>query len=93
MQLKLVGLMNLMLILAWPINIQEREPNIRKQNSNKQINKQTNKEQTKKIWLAIGHTPTDFFQNWYLDRETKLYSLIPVRVILTFIQGHTCMRN
>ena len=76
-----LNLFSLMLNISRLINIQKREPNLRNVR--------------KVLELACFQTLwTHFFQIFDMMIETTaLYFFIPVRMTLTFIQGHSKMRN
>ena len=82
--LRLVGVMNLILILSHPFSIQGREPNscdfIEKR---KKIN----------VFLYSDIYGSVSFRLGLMIKITKLYILISVWMTLTFIQGHSCMNN
>ena len=102
--LRLIGVMNLILILRCPFHIQGKEPclcdfvkNKTKQNKTTPPPQKKNdyKKATLLHWLVFRHLLTDFFLTWYDDRDgaTKLYILLSDWMTLTLIQGHSCMRN
>ena len=77
--LRLVGVMNLILIRSGPFSIQRREPYL--------------SDFIKKTTFSI-----DLYSDIYrlislIVETTKLYISVSVWMTLTFIQGHSCMRN
>ena len=79
---RLVGVMNLILLLSGPYNILAREPYLYNF-INKNINIVLYSNIYRPISLKLG----------MMIETTKLYILISVWMALTFVQGHNCMRN
>ena len=73
--------MNLMLMLSCPFSVQGREPYL--QDLKKKI----------LCCFVFRHLRTDFFKLGMMIKTTKLYILISVWITLTFIHGHSCIRN
>ena len=81
--LRFVSVINLIFISSCPFVVHGREPYLYyfvwKQNLNVGL--------FSDIWRPI------YFKLGMMIRTTKLYMLIPVWITLTFIQGHSCIRN